>query len=135
MDDRNVGFLRYWTPGNIPLFLLAAPMVYLLVRSGCEILSATPILTKSGRQTRTPLDASLLVVAMATSQIVLAALAVTSYHVQVITRLASGYPLWYFWLAKQLEASESSKARGVVTYMVMYATIQGALFASFLPPA
>ena len=32
----NVGFLRYWTPGQIPNFLLAAPVYGLLV-TGCYV--------------------------------------------------------------------------------------------------
>lgn len=89
---------------------------------------------------KTPADAfsgpSLLIAAMAFSQLLLAGASVTTYHIQIITRLSSAYPLWYFWLAQQLgQAGTSKSAGGVVMYMVMYATIQGALFASFLPPA
>ncbi|KAI1880924.1 hypothetical protein JX265_001164 [Neoarthrinium moseri] len=133
----NVGFLRYWTPGNIPLFLLAAPMIYLLIKSAWDMLIA--ISTTAGRRrtdSSVPSDSSMLIAAMALSQLVLATSAVTTYHIQVITRISSGYPLWYFWLAQKLSAPVTSKtASGVVTYMVMYAAIQGALFASFLPPA
>ncbi|KAK6071996.1 mannosyltransferase [Seiridium cupressi] len=133
----NVGFLRYWTPGNIPLFLLAAPMIYLLMKSGWEMLTgAVASVQKQKDLSDPPLDASLLIGAIALSQLLLAGAAVTTYHIQVITRLSSGLPLWYFWLAQKLVDSGTSKsAGGVVIYMVMYATIQGALFASFLPPA
>ncbi|KAH6648153.1 GPI mannosyltransferase 2 [Truncatella angustata] len=133
----NVGFLRYWTPGNIPLFLLAAPMVYLLTKSGWESLARALDSARQQRHMSTLLsDTSVLVGSMALTQLLLAGAAVTTYHIQVITRLSSGYPLWYFWLAQNLGKSETSKtAGGVVMYMVMYATIQGALFASFLPPA
>ncbi|QGI60934.1 hypothetical protein CEK26_004904 [Fusarium fujikuroi] len=34
----NVGFLRYWTPNQIPLFLLAAPMLTILIKSGTEVV-------------------------------------------------------------------------------------------------
>lgn len=72
----------------------------------------------------------------ALSQVILATLAVTTYHVQIITRISSGYPLWYFWLASLLGDSKTSQfGSKIVFFMVMYATIQGALFASFLPPA
>ncbi|KAF7521340.1 hypothetical protein G7054_g12485 [Neopestalotiopsis clavispora] len=133
----NVGFLRYWVPGNIPLFLLASPMIYLLTKSGWSMLGESVLEIKNPKS---PADAfagaSLLVAAMAFSQLLLAGAAVTTYHIQVITRISSAYPLWYFWLARQLgQADTSKRAGGIVMYMVMYATIQGVLFASFLPPA
>ena len=77
-------------------------------------------------------------------QIALALLGLTTYHVQVITRLSSGYPVWYWWLAHFIiedarviaTPQECIKVGLVVTrWMVMYAVIQGGLFASFLPPA
>lgn len=77
-----------------------------------------------------------LVRSAALSQLILAALAVTNYHVQIITRISSGYPLWYFWLASKLDDPKGSTfGQKTVIFMVMYAIIQGALFASFLPPA
>ncbi|RYO92015.1 hypothetical protein DL762_001844 [Monosporascus cannonballus] len=134
----NVGFLRYWKPGNIPLFLLAAPVLYLLMRSGVETLRVPSNLLRSrvAGPAASSAAAERLLRSMALSQLVLAALAITNYHVQIITRLSSGYPLWYFWLAGML-GSPTNSAFGskIVVFMVMYATIQGALFASFLPPA
>lgn len=128
---RNVGFLRYWTLPNVPLFLLAAPMLYILTKSGLDqIVSST--VAHSGEATQV---AGVLQSA-ATAQVLLALLAVTNYHVQVITRLSSGSPLWYLWLARRLSSRETSDGgKGVVRFMIMYAAIQGALFASFLPPA
>lgn len=133
----NVGFLRYWTPGNIPLFLLAAPMIYLMMRCSLEMLiSYTVGFGKQAAAVRCQSDASILIQAMALSQLILATLAVTSYHIQIITRISSGYPLWYFWLSRCLGDSKTCNfGSGVVVCMVMYAAIQGALFASFLPPA
>jgi phosphatidylinositol glycan class V len=68
-----------------------------------------------------------------------ALLALTSYHVQIISRLASGYFVWYWWVAGCLVDAERKDRRkigwGIAVFMVMYAAIQGALYASFLPPA
>ena len=73
---------------------------------------------------------------MAASQLLLAIMAFTSYHVQIVSRLSSAYPVWYWWLAQGLGSGPRSKlAGGLVVFMVMYASIQGILFASFLPPA
>ena len=134
--NRNVGFLRYWTPGNIPLFLLATPVIYLLMKSGMEMLKA-PMASLSKNLVFSSLASrECFVRSVALSQLILAALAVTHYHVQVITRISSGYPLWCFWLASKLgDAKGSVTGRKFVIFMVMYATVQGALFASFLPPA
>ncbi|KAI1817271.1 glycosyltransferase family 76 protein [Poronia punctata] len=132
----NVGFLRYWTLPNIPLFLLAAPMLYLLTRSGIEILSKPQTLRSGPMSLAVSSHAAAFLRSMAFAQVVLAALAITTYHVQVITRIASGYPLWYLWLANMLCNSKTEKfGKNAVVFMVMYASIQGVLFSSFLPPA
>jgi GPI mannosyltransferase 2 len=64
-------------------------------------------------------------------QLILAVLALTTYHVQIITRIASGYPWWYIWLA----AERPRSVKIAVRWMALYALIQGGLYASFLPPA
>lgn len=78
----------------------------------------------------------------AVPQLALALLAVTSYHVQIVTRISSGYPLWYWWLASKIIAGYDIKLAGcsigvkvVVMWMVIYACLQAGLFAAFLPPA
>ena len=73
----------------------------------------------------------------------LAFLALTVYHVQIITRLSSGYVIWYWWLASKLVKRSRSQGPGgnwnapkaMVYWMVSYTLIQASLFASFLPPA
>jgi GPI mannosyltransferase 2 len=115
---------------------------------------------------------------LAVPQLLLAVAAFTSFHVQIITRLSSGYPLWYLHIAQAIlgfverlrtssapnrsgspvsvtkpsaeaesEVSEDSSANPAIRafvwmrpelitrFMIMYALIQGSLFASFLPPA
>ena len=79
----------------------------------------------------------------AAPQITLAGLALTNYHVQIITRLSSGYPVWYWWLASLILEDQKttvirrnwSIALVISRWMVIYAIVQGGLFASFLPPA
>lgn len=80
---------------------------------------------------------------LAFPQILLACLAITSYHVQVITRLSSGYMVWYWWVAYQMPAGGRVEginegvdwSKWVVRYMIVYGVVQGVLFAGFLPPA
>ena len=140
-----MGFLRYWTLSNIPLFLLAAPSIFLLLGTALQTLRDQP----SSRTAEKQPDSALTINRKeqvihclrryAFIQGLLALLALTSFHVQIITRISSGYPLWYFILARSIVGQEKLvgglKPEWVVQWMVMYAIIQGVLFASFLPPA
>jgi Gpi18-like mannosyltransferase len=84
-----------------------------------------------------------LLALIALPQTTLATFTLTNAHVQIITRLASGYPVWYWWLATMImdegEPSPQSEKRiftkSICIWMVMYALVQGGLYASFLPPA
>ena len=142
------GFLRYWTISNIPLFLLAAPMLLILSYTAFQVLwpdIVSESRTSSGKGANreiTVLDEGGFV-RLAIPQLVLAVLALFFYNVQIITRLSSGYPLWYICLAEHVVVfsesgtKEKSFLRGkyVFRFMIIYAIIQGGLFASFLPPA
>ncbi|KFA75769.1 hypothetical protein S40288_07905 [Stachybotrys chartarum IBT 40288] len=131
----NVGFLRYWTPGNIPLFLLALPVITLLLRSGIEV-SRDPFKALNSMLPVPSEPHRLFVRTLAATQLILGIMAVTSYHVQIITRIASGYPVWYWWVANNLAKKEPSGWAWTTTvFMALYGNIQGGLFASFLPPA
>lgn len=73
-----------------------------------------------------------LVLRLAIPQGILAVMALTNLHVQIINRICSGYPVWYWFLA----ALGGTRAFGVsVKAMTLYAGIQAVLFGSFLPPA
>ncbi len=147
---RGTGFLQYWTLSNLPLFLLATPMLLVLAYSAADtwsIVAATPMLAQKAQEKSNPVATAVkdslpsiqqipLLQCIAAIQLILAVLALTSYHVQIISRLSSAYPVWYWWLAQGLAGGPRSKIAGMfVAFMVMYASIQGILFASFLPPA
>jgi phosphatidylinositol glycan class V len=190
----NNGFLRYWTLSNLPLFLLAAPMLLVMLGSSyiavfrSEILASIIQSPPHEDVTRTVAVKSADNVADATRtlhrqqeyrfkrvfaslalpQLVFTLLAFTSFHVQIVNRVSSGYALWYMTLAIVLhspghvslsikanpDGKRTSKSatvsihdraiqafvsprtvRNLVRGMVMYAVIQGGLYASFLPPA
>ena len=147
--------MQYWTIPNVPLFILAAPMLTIMALScrwawksaRSEMHQTTPARTeedtkRQDRKLEASLDPSLLF-RISLPQLLLAVLAFTTYHVQVITRLSSGYAVWYWWLSSLLmdesESQHTSRSvkmsRVIVVWMVTYAIIQGGLFASFLPPA
>lgn len=117
---------------NIPLFLLAIPMLCIFLKSGMDLLMSSTGMSVGEEGT----NLADVMQSAAIAQVLLAVLAFTSYHVQIITRLSSGYPLWYLWLAPRLFDPKTSRGGSVIVkFMVMYAAIQGVLFSSFLPPA
>ena len=166
-----VGFMKYWTLNNLPLFLLAAPMLVVLVYTGYLGLmkpeSLLSLLTRDNERTKLPAKKwtifSHVIPRIALPQLVLAAMATTSFHVQIVNRISSGYPLCYIVLAIATSAatqtsSKNAEARTnttpsqngvrgpftvlsktrlqwIVRSMAMYAIVQGGLYASFLPPA
>lgn len=138
--SRNVGPFRYWTLSNLPLFLLAAPMLVILVVSGWWALTAYPPKPTKAQKHSSAMqivDANNFVVLrnLAVSQLLLTLLTFTTAHVQIITRLSSACPVWVWFLAMPSEQGGPSLAKNAVRFMVMYAIIQGALFSLFLPPA
>lgn len=151
MMPRGSGFLNYWTISNLPLFVLATPMLFILLRSGVWALqgcSSSKVSADEAKQKNIEVSPSLrinqgIARRFAIPQIVIAALALTSYHVQIITRLSSGYPVWYWWLASLILEDRKTSFVGrkwstafvISRWMVIYSIVQGGLFASFLPPA
>jgi phosphatidylinositol glycan class V len=149
---RNVGLFRYWTLSNLPLFLLAIPMLSLLVYSSVTTLCighAPPVhgypVPHTGdtpdSKHKPPVTCNLPELAL--PQLVLALAAATSFHVQIINRIASGYPLWYLtvaaWFVDERAGHQGNAQTGsgqwAVRAMILYSIIQGMLFANFLPPA
>ncbi|KAF2137013.1 glycosyltransferase family 76 protein [Aplosporella prunicola CBS 121167] len=138
----NVGFLRYWTLSNVPLFLLAAPTLWALLTSAQRVILRKIYASDKGQPTAAlPHDAMLL---FALPQLALAALALTNFHVQIINRVSSGYPLWYMAIAgglneksqlHSLAIAPKHKSNWILRLMIIYSVVQGGLFASFLPPA
>ena len=142
----------------MPLFLLAFPMLFFMLYSGSWAISRPPgqsIKTNGFRETDVPKSVNAktesqyttkVLRRLAIPQILIAVLALTNFHVQTILRLSSGYPVIYWWLASALMAQGKEsppntiqekwvQPKLVVRAMIMYAIIQGGLFASFLPPA
>lgn len=137
-----MGFLRYWTVSNLPLFLLAAPVLFIMGKSALWALQAPSTLrVQSEDQTPSSLSPGSMLFRLAVPQGLLAALALTSYHVQIVNRISSGYPVWYWYLVciglESLQDPRKS-SRGLdfaAQAMIAYALIQGVLYGSFLPPA
>ncbi|TKX23641.1 mannosyltransferase-like protein 2 [Elsinoe australis] len=101
------GFLAYWTFSNSPLFLIAAPTLMLLFSTAYMILfgqwplAITPPAGKkgSGESQGQTGGNGMVLRALAAPQLLLSVLCLTSFHVQIVNRISSGYPVWYIALA------------------------------------
>lgn len=80
---------------------------------------------------------------LALPQLVLTITATTNFHVQIINRISSGYPVWYLMLATWIsnqgvtpsEIKNPKYSEYIIHWMILYAIVQSLLFANFLPPA
>ncbi|RDL39606.1 GPI mannosyltransferase 2 [Venustampulla echinocandica] len=126
----NVGLFRYWTLPNLPLFLLATPMSVVMILSGLWGIK------RHGSDKLTSISGVPNVLRnMAVSQLLLTVITLTTAHVQIITRISSAYPVWMWYATWTMQKGNGLAPRSFVRFLVMYAIIQGGLFASFLPPA
>ncbi|KAF5024808.1 hypothetical protein F66182_3124 [Fusarium sp. NRRL 66182] len=113
------GFIAPQVLAWIPLFLLAAPMLTLLIKSGTELVRE-PSRGLRTLTSGTDEQCRLLVQTLAAVQTLLAVLAITNYHVQIISRLSSGYPVWYWWVASCLmDKKRQSLGYGVVVFITI----------------
>lgn len=133
--NRNNGFLTYWTVSNLPLFLLAAPILTTMFYSTLVAVRGQIGQSSSACWSLVPGHTAIrqsIVLRIAIPQGILAVMALTNLHVQIINRICSGYPVWYWFLA----ALGGTRAFSIgVQAMALYAGIQAVLFGSFLPPA
>jgi len=139
---RNVGLFRYWTLSNLPLFLLAAPMLTILIKSALWAFNFNPdqkadMLTRGDKNAGIAHDTETFPILrnLAVQQLLLALLTMTTAHVQIVTRISSAFPVWLWYAAVPTKERDSVLVRNLVRFMVIYSVIQGGLFASLLPPA
>ncbi|CAN6648948.1 GPI mannosyltransferase 2 [Trichomonascus vanleenenianus] len=119
----NVGFLRYWTPNNIPNFLFGAPTLYLLWQSGCWYSYPKPMVR---------------IRPYLTVQFIIFVSAIFVYHAQIITRIATCLPMMYWYTAELISSTNLNQVKSgkrIATYFVLWTLSQAVLFAAFLPPA
>ncbi|KAL6708979.1 ER membrane glycoprotein subunit of the GPI transamidase complex-like protein [Coniothyrium glycines] len=142
----NVGLFHYWTLSNLPLFVMATPMLWILVASSSAVLYDGLRTVTQDVKADDAISLALPVhrlPELAVPQLILALTAFTSFHVQIVNRIASGYPTWYVMLATLLVDARSkapaAKSLGqrqwFVRGMIIYGLVQSTLFANFLPPA
>ncbi|TVY27600.1 GPI mannosyltransferase [Lachnellula hyalina] len=130
----NVGLFRYWTLSNLPLFMLAAPMLVMMTVSGVWGLSSNRQVQHATNKLPKRAEGFPILRNLATSQLLFTLITFTTAHVQIITRTSSAFPVW-LWYSIMSSEKGNSLVRNMAKFMVMYVVIQGGLFASFLPPA
>ncbi|KAJ2663490.1 ER membrane glycoprotein subunit of the GPI transamidase complex-like protein [Coemansia sp. RSA 1199] len=139
----DVGFLRYYTLSQIPNFLLAAPMIVLSIAGLYTYAAHDPVrLATLGWKRRPSLDTTSLATAFLGDRLLphiylwalLLAVATTTMHVQVITRMFSAVPA-VFWFAAHLASKDRFTQCIVTGYFVGYGLVGVVLFSNFFPPA
>ncbi|PPQ99736.1 hypothetical protein CVT24_009719 [Panaeolus cyanescens] len=136
----NVGFLRYWTPSQIPNILLALPTLSLIISYSLRVLLNPSDLSTYNPHSYTSLGFLHLstandsqtphaIHALFTSFILLFA-----SHTQITLRLAPSMPILY-WAAADLLIRHPRIGRLWVTWSFLWAAISVVLWLAFLPPA
>ncbi|KAK3676003.1 ER membrane glycoprotein subunit of the GPI transamidase complex-like protein [Recurvomyces mirabilis] len=114
----DVGFLRYWKVSNLPLFALTFPIGWLMVEttfpSLFQVHHINRVLHGSTKadeklQPYPPIPATRAekvfqhcLPRFALPQLVIVALAATTFHCQILNRISSAYPVWYFIIAAEI---------------------------------
>jgi len=118
------------------------PMIAILIESGVWALrrgtnrrKEDPVQQSDAAGEASERETFSIVRNMAVSQLLLTLLTLTTAHVQIITRISSAYPVWLWYLAAASRDGNALLAKIYLRFMVIYAIVQGGLFASFLPPA
>ena len=137
---RNCGTLRYWTLSNLPLFLLATPVISVMVASGIWGLQHQRVEThnlskgNTGEKHSIQNEADFPILRnLAVSQLLLTLPTFTTTHLQIISRLSSAYPVWMWFVSQSLVGGKSLSGKSTIRISIMYSLMQGRAFASFLP--
>ncbi|KAI0082022.1 mannosyltransferase [Panus rudis PR-1116 ss-1] len=136
------GFLRYWTPAQIPNFLISIPvLVSLLWFSVYHIrMVLIPRLVSLTHTSRPPLPAkfepllSPNITPHAIHAFIFTNVLLFASNTQIILRLAASMPFTY-WSAAYLLIQKPSWGKWWVTWSVVWGAISIILWATFLPPA
>lgn len=142
----NVGFLRYWTPQQIPNFLLGAPPLILLFTFTLRYirLALLPRLyafisppTPTGANPSDTPTSPFLPPSTAPHVIhalILSLLLLFASHTQIVLRGAASMPLTY-WAAAWLLVERPAWGRWWVGWSVIWGAVSCVLWGVFLPPA
>jgi phosphatidylinositol glycan class V len=133
--SRDNGFLRYWRPSNIPLFLIASPTLFVSLLGVYRTYLSDPTrfltLGLRGKQDR-KLPYFYLLLFMLLYTVLFA-------HVQIVVRVFTFLPAFY-WAQAELVVGSRTKGgedggRWWIAMCAGHAAVGTVLFGVFLPPA
>ncbi|KAI0822156.1 GPI mannosyltransferase 2 [Trametes gibbosa] len=136
----NVGFLRYWTPQQLPNFLLGAPPLTLLFAFALHYIrrALLPRLAALAGPPSPPQKSPPFlprsIAPHAVHALVLSLLLLFASHTQIVLRTAASMPFTY-WAAAWLVVEHSRWGRWWVGWSVVWGAVSCVLWAVFLPPA
>ena len=149
----NVGFLRYWTPQQLPNFLLGAPPLALLFTYTLHYIRAALIprlraflapYSSQGKSTTEPVKGSPLAApspflhpALAPHVIhalLMCLILLFASHTQIVLRFAATMPCTY-WAAAWLLVERPALGKWWVGWSVVWGAVSCVLWGAFLPPA
>jgi GPI mannosyltransferase 2 len=145
----HVGFLSYWTIAQIPNFLLASPILALLISySGTCLMGHMKNVFTATEPSRTSVsltvDPPASMLPHAIHALILSFTLLFASHVQIALRLASSMPIVY-WAAAALivrrvdgnkrTSSAWSWGYAWVSWSVIWGAVSVVLWTVFLPPA
>lgn len=109
----NNGFLSYWTPNNIPNFLLAFPLIAVNFLASIEFVTRYPV--------------KLMIPYLILNMLTLAG-GVFFWNVQILNRILNFNPIVFWYLG-------ATNNQWVAKGLLLWTYFQSGLFGSFLPPA
>ncbi|CAK7895261.1 GPI mannosyltransferase 2 [[Candida] anglica] len=120
----NNGFMKYWTPNNIPNFIFALPTIILTVFALQFYIVRYPFKN---------------ILPILFVNILLLIGGIFWWHTQILTRISSFLPLIYWYIASlgllNVGQDEIKVYHWSVRYFIIWSLLQTGLFAAFLPPA
>jgi phosphatidylinositol glycan class V len=131
----NVGFLRYWTISQLPNFLLAAPILLLLMYFTIrQIYKAGRLIMSSTKPPPTLPFLSPSITPHAIHALFLTTTLLFGSHTQIALRLAGSMPFTY-WAAAWLLIERPVWGKWWVGWSVVWGFVSIVLWSTFLPPA